>query len=74
MGAPFVGVCWVYYTLWGWLLYRRNLFYGVGVGCGALVVGQSWFESEFPPSTAAAVPLPPKGDGSSRAPASQSLG
>ena len=30
---------------------------------GGEVVRQSWFESEFPPSTAAAVPLPPKGDG-----------
>ena len=36
------------------------------VGIGALVVGQSRIESEFPPS--------PKGDGSFRAPALQSLG
>ncbi len=33
----------------------------VVVGVGALVVGQSRFVSEFPPSTADAVPLPPRG-------------
>ncbi len=33
----------------------------VVVGVGALVVRQSIFVSKFPPSTAGAVPLPPRG-------------
>ena len=33
----------------------------VVVEVGALVVGQSRIESKFPPSTADAVPLPPRG-------------
>ncbi len=33
---------------------------------GALVVEQSKIESEFPPSTASAVPLPPRGTAFSR--------
>ena len=41
---------------------------------GALVVGQSKFESEFPPSVACRRHLPPRGTAFSRAPALQSLG
>ena len=44
------------------------------VGIGALVVGQSIFVSEFPPSVAYRRHLPPRGTAFSRAPASQSLG
>ena len=44
------------------------------VGLGDEVEMQSIFVSEFPPSTAGAVPLPPRGTAFSRAPALQSLG
>ena len=44
------------------------------LGLGGEVGGQSIFVSEFPPSTAGAVPLPPRGTAFSRAPALQSLG
>ena len=44
------------------------------VGIGALVVGQSIFVSEFPPSVACRRHLPPRGTAFSRAPALQSLG
>ncbi len=38
----------------------------VVVGIGGEFVEQSIYESEFPPSTASAVPLPPKGTAFSR--------
>ena len=45
--------------VWPFVLVRVSCT--VVVGIGALVVGQSIYESEFPPSTASAVPLPPRG-------------